>query len=70
MWSETGLAALDIGFNITITILDIIHCPAFYLKRNVSETKGLFPPEWVPPENGERTQSPKRCILNERQDDG
>jgi hypothetical protein len=25
-------------FNITITILDIIRCPVFYLKPNVSET--------------------------------
>jgi hypothetical protein len=25
--------------------------------------------EWVPPENGERLQSPKRRVLNKRQDD-
>jgi hypothetical protein len=24
--------------NITITILDIVHCPVFYSKHNVSET--------------------------------
>jgi hypothetical protein len=76
-------------FNINITILDIIHRPAVYLKHNVSETRlclrlqvepsQLFPfdggslmvrNEKVQPEVGYRIQSPKRCVLNKRQEDG
>jgi hypothetical protein len=34
--------------NITITILDIIHRPVFYLKDNVSETGFSFRPQVEP----------------------
>jgi hypothetical protein len=65
----------------SVTILDIIHRPVFYLKRNVSETgfclrlqlvslRTLGPNEQVPPEGGDKIQSPKRCVLCKIQDDG
>jgi hypothetical protein len=70
--------------NITITILDIIYRPVFYIKY-VSET-GYYlrqveatqsdPIDRAslclrrPPEDGERIQNPKRCVLNKGQDDG
>jgi hypothetical protein len=70
--------------NITITILDIIHRPVFYLKYDISETgiclrlqvepTQLGPIDGasfcVPPEDGDRIQSPKRHVFNKRQNDG
>jgi hypothetical protein len=67
--------------SITITILDIIHRPVFYLKYNVSETEYcpcvqeetslylLVPTGKIPLGDGHRIQSPKCCVLNKRQDD-
>jgi hypothetical protein len=59
---------------ITITILDI-PCPVFYLKHDVSETGFCLslqvgPTEQVPPEDGDRIQSPKCRVLNKSQGDG
>jgi hypothetical protein len=69
--------------NITVMIVDIIHCPVFYLKPDVSKT-GIYlhlqvePTQFgpiniasislsrevqVPPEDGDRIQSPKHCVL-------
>jgi hypothetical protein len=57
---------------ITVTVLDIIHCPVLYLKH-VSETGFCVhlqgQTEYVPPEDGDNTV-PKHCVLNNRQDDG
>jgi hypothetical protein len=70
--------------DITITILDNIHCSVFYLKREVSRMDSvsvfrsaardylfiLGPPEYVPHEAGGKIQHPKHRVLNKRQDDG
>jgi hypothetical protein len=70
--------------NITITILDIIHRLVFYLKHHVSETgfclqvkvarrQRLYlfgPTEEIAPEDGDRIQSPKLCVLSKKYDDG
>jgi hypothetical protein len=60
-----------------ITILDLIYRLIFYLKHKASETADrvslsmdlLGPTAYVPPEDGERIQFPKRRVLNKRQDD-
>jgi hypothetical protein len=59
---ESNRLMLSVGLwrwyiNIMITILDVIHCPAFYLKRDISENK-------------DRIQSPKRRVLNKRHNVG
>jgi hypothetical protein len=66
----------------TITILDIIHRPVFYLKHNVSDTGFCLclqeeptqfdPIDWdgPSPNLGNRIRPSKRCFLNKRQDDG
>jgi hypothetical protein len=46
---EPNRLMLSIGMcrwyiNITLTILDIVHRPVFYLKQNVSETGLCLPP--------------------------
>jgi hypothetical protein len=54
-------------YNLTITILDIIHRLVFSFKNNVSETEirplFLCPFECVPPEDGEKIRFPKRGVL-------
>jgi hypothetical protein len=46
------------AFNFQIIeFLDIIHCPSAQLSRLL-------------PEEGNRIQSPKRCVLNKKRDDG
>jgi hypothetical protein len=61
--------------NITITVLHIIHCPAFYLKHDVSETGFRLRLQVettqaspVPPEDVDIIQCPKRRVLNKRKD--
>jgi hypothetical protein len=82
---------LHSSFLISIAILDIIHCPVFYLNHNVLETacclrfhvlptqlgpidRASFclsaPTEEAQPEDGDRIQSPKSCVLNKKQNDG
>jgi hypothetical protein len=61
---------------ITITILQIAYRPFFYLKQDDSQTRfslhlhvdftQLSPTDR---EHGDRTQSPKRRVLNKRDDD-
>jgi hypothetical protein len=63
--------------NITITIPDTVNRPVFNLKKHdVSETRlclrlrkeptPMDPTEWVPREEGDRIQSPKRRVLNKK----
>jgi hypothetical protein len=59
--------------NIGIIILLIILRHGFYIKHNVAETRlclrlrvepaQLSPTKYVLPEDGERTQCPKRCYM-------
>jgi hypothetical protein len=56
------------------------HRPVFYLKHDVSETRDYLrlqvepiemrSIEYVPPENGDGFHSPKRRVLNKRQNSG
>jgi hypothetical protein len=63
---------------ITITIMDIIHRPVFYLKHEVSETGFFLRLQVGPIERAHLSRSllktetglsPKRSVLNKRQDD-
>jgi hypothetical protein len=65
---------------ITITILDIINNPVFYLQHNVSETEFCFrseigidylfgPAGYVPPKDGDSIQSSKFFVYAKKQDD-
>jgi hypothetical protein len=57
--------------NIIVTILDIIHALSFYLIYDVSETGFCIHFQvHAPFKDGDRTQFPKRRVLNKRQDDG
>jgi nitrogen-specific signal transduction histidine kinase len=79
----TGIRAqimIDDYSYISIKILDNIHRPVLYLKHDVSGTGfclchqvghthlGLL--ESYSVSDGDRIQSPKRYVLNKRQDDG
>jgi hypothetical protein len=60
--------------NTIIQFLDIIHLPVFYLKQNVSETGFCLRLVYAQlnrllPEDGDRIQSPKRCVFSKKQDD-
>jgi hypothetical protein len=80
---ENNLTLRSIGLwrwyvNITITILNIIHRPLFYLKHDISETGShlrfrlerthLWPIDraTIYLRTGDRIQSPKSCVLNKR----
>jgi hypothetical protein len=56
--------------NITNTILDIIHSAVFYLKRNISATGFCLRLQVLSLKEEDRIQSPKRCVLSKRQEDG